>query len=314
MRTILNYSTDPKFNLALEEYVLRYLNLEEDFALVWQNEECLIIGKDQNPFISLNKNFVSKQDIPVLRNINDCNYVYDNLQNVNFAFVTKTTRDNIYKFKIYLKHVVKILERIGIHTQIRNKIHLYINDTQISHYYISKFQDKILHHWTLSLNTDGDMLEHALKNYTIPSTKIPNTKTITLTNNKHNIKNESAAILFKDLFVIELLVDKANKVYELDTVDLNKINKLIEDKYSNWDWNYGATPEFILKKEYDERFLLTLIINKGIIRDISIDAFENILSLEKCLIDVQFSNEKLRHALSNCKNIDIDRMVDALLF
>jgi len=314
MRTILNYSTDPKFNLALEEYVLKYLNLEEDFALVWQNEECLIIGKDQNPFLSLNKKFFYSHKIPVLRNVNECNYVYDNLQNVNFAIVTKTTHDDAYNFKFYLKHVVKILERIGIQAHIRNKNRLYINDTQISHYYISKFQDKTLLHWTLSLNTEVDMLENALKNYSLPANRNTNSKTITLTNNKHNLQNETAAILFKDLFIIELLVDKTNTVYELDAVDVNKIKKLIVDKYDNWDWNYGATPEFMLKREYDERLLMTLIINNGIIKDVSIDAFENILTLEKCLKDVQFSDDKLRNALVKCKNIDVDKMIEALLF
>ncbi len=314
MRTILNYSTNPKFNLALEEYILKYLNLEEDIALVWQNEKCLIIGKNENPFISLNRKFIFNNEIPVYRNVNDCKFVYDNLQNINFAFVTKTSEDYFQKFKVYLKHIVKILARIGIQTQIRNKNHLFIEDKQISSYYVSYFQDKMLHHWTLSLNTEIDVLEHALKDYTMPVSKSHNTKAITLTNNKHNLQNETAAILFKDLFIIELLVDKSNKIYELDTVDLNKINKLMEEKYDNWSWNYGETPKFLLKKEYDERLLVTLIINKGIIKDVSIDAFENVIFLEKSLLNVQFSDETLRKALNKCKNIDVDKMVEALLF
>ena len=48
MKTIINESLDPRFNLALEEYVLKYLNNNEDFIFLWQNANSVIIGRNQN--------------------------------------------------------------------------------------------------------------------------------------------------------------------------------------------------------------------------------------------------------------------------
>ena len=47
MITIINKSKDPRFNLALEEYVLKYLPIKEDIVMLWQNEPSIIIGRNQ---------------------------------------------------------------------------------------------------------------------------------------------------------------------------------------------------------------------------------------------------------------------------
>ncbi|OQX80016.1 MAG: lipoate--protein ligase, partial [Bacteroidetes bacterium 4484_249] len=40
--------TDPYFNLAAEEYLLR--KFDNDVFMLWQNEPSIIIGKHQNTF------------------------------------------------------------------------------------------------------------------------------------------------------------------------------------------------------------------------------------------------------------------------
>ncbi len=50
-------STDPHFNLAMEEYVLKYLNLAEEYLLLWQNEPAIIIGRHQNTLEEVNMDY-----------------------------------------------------------------------------------------------------------------------------------------------------------------------------------------------------------------------------------------------------------------
>ena len=46
MLLINNTNINPYFNLAMEEYFLK--NAKEDIFLLWQNENAIIVGKNQN--------------------------------------------------------------------------------------------------------------------------------------------------------------------------------------------------------------------------------------------------------------------------
>ena len=46
MRYIYNDSTEPYFNLALEEYFLK--QTDEEYFILWRNEPCIVVGKNQN--------------------------------------------------------------------------------------------------------------------------------------------------------------------------------------------------------------------------------------------------------------------------
>ena len=37
-----------------------------------------------------------------------------------------------------------------------------------------------------------------------------------------------------------------NKYYTLSELDINNINKLVEEKYNTWDWNFGHSPKYSL--------------------------------------------------------------------
>ena len=50
-------STDPFFNLSAEEYLLR--EKSEDFFLLWKNEPCIVIGKNQVAADEINPDYVS---------------------------------------------------------------------------------------------------------------------------------------------------------------------------------------------------------------------------------------------------------------
>ena len=46
MLCIHNTQTDPYFNLAAEEYLLK--NFKENIFMLWQNEPSIVIGKHQD--------------------------------------------------------------------------------------------------------------------------------------------------------------------------------------------------------------------------------------------------------------------------
>ena len=69
MRYIINNSTNPFFNIALEEYCLMHVDPGEDYFLLWQNEPSIIIGRNQNTLEEINQRFVRERGIKVVRRI-----------------------------------------------------------------------------------------------------------------------------------------------------------------------------------------------------------------------------------------------------
>ena len=52
MLCIHNTQTDPYFNLAAEEYLLK--NFKENIFMLWQNEPSIVIGKHQDVWAEVN--------------------------------------------------------------------------------------------------------------------------------------------------------------------------------------------------------------------------------------------------------------------
>ena len=303
MLTIINNNTDPRFNLAVEEYVLKYLNLDEDILLVWQNSECVIIGRHQNPFLELNGSFIKTKNIPVVRRNSEGKAIFHDLGCVNYAFVTKKEIKNTNKNNTLLDPIVLVLRSLGINVHIK-KANLYIGKDKVSLNSQSKYRSKTIHHGILYIDTD----------FTVMNTVHKNMKT-DLVNIKKYFKQLMTVAMFRVTLLNELLGGEVtSKIYKLDDFDLDKIKELVKTKYGNWEWNYGESPEFLVKKEYENRMLITLIVKKGIIEDIFIDSFENTIKLEKALINVRFNVDDLTSVLREFKDINTDKMIHLLLY
>ena len=65
MLLINNTNINPYFNLAMEEYFLK--NAKEDIFLLWQNENAIIVGKNQNTLSEINYDYVKNNNIKVVR-------------------------------------------------------------------------------------------------------------------------------------------------------------------------------------------------------------------------------------------------------
>jgi len=78
-------STDPYFNIATEEYLVK--TASEPVFMIWQNKPSVIVGKHQNPLREVNLDFVNQMQIPVIRRISGGGTVYHDLGNINYSFI-----------------------------------------------------------------------------------------------------------------------------------------------------------------------------------------------------------------------------------
>ena len=59
-------SQDPAYNLAFEEYVLTRWT-QGDYLILWQNDNTVVVGQNQNTAAEINRAFVEAHGIRVVR-------------------------------------------------------------------------------------------------------------------------------------------------------------------------------------------------------------------------------------------------------
>ena len=80
-------SQNPYYNLAFEEFVLTH-RVEGDYLILWQNDNTIVIGQNQNAEEEINRNFVEAHQIHVVRRSTGGGAVYHDLGNLNYSFIT----------------------------------------------------------------------------------------------------------------------------------------------------------------------------------------------------------------------------------
>ena len=115
---MLNYldltTTDPAWNLAVEEYVFDHLPKDRMYVMLWQNDHAIIIGKHQNTLAEINESYVKEQGIRVVRRLSGGGAVYHDLGNLNFSFIADAENLSEINFKRFCLPVVKTLQKMGV--------------------------------------------------------------------------------------------------------------------------------------------------------------------------------------------------------
>ena len=252
MKTILNDSKDPTFNLALEEYVLKELDSDEDFVLLWQNANSVIIGRNQNTYEEINHELVKEHDVKVVRRITGGGAVYHDLGNLNFSFITKSLKDNLNNYRKFTDPVIKVLNDLGVPAEFQGRNDIVVDGKKISGNAQAWHKNKMLHHGTILFDADLAFVANVLnvKQDKIESKGIKSNRA-RVTNIKPLLYEAIDMSTFK-LKLLEALLQTTDftKVnYTLNENDLTKIRKLQIEKYSQWIWNYGESPNSNIIKE-----------------------------------------------------------------
>ena len=83
-------SNDPRFNLALEQYVFDEMPKDREYFWLWQNHNTIVVGKHQNTAQEINQTYVREHGITVVRRLSGGGAVYHDMGNVNFTFIADT--------------------------------------------------------------------------------------------------------------------------------------------------------------------------------------------------------------------------------
>ena len=117
MKYIESKSTDPYFNLALEEYVFERLPRDDSYFMLWQNANTIVIGKYQNAFEEVNQKVADERGIRVARRLSGVGAVYHDMGNLNFTFIVDKEEADGMNFSIFTEHVCEVLSNLGVNAE-----------------------------------------------------------------------------------------------------------------------------------------------------------------------------------------------------
>ena len=246
MKYIINENNNPRYNLALEEYVLK--NLDGEYFFLWQNEPTIVIGKHQNTISEINLDYVEKKGIHVVRRMSGGGAVYHDLGNINFSFIQEKKDLADFDFSFFTRPIVDLLGELGIKAEFNSRNDLAIDGKKFSGNAQYIFKKKILHHGTLLFNSEMEELVNSLK---VSKDKIESKGLKSIKSRVANIKDyigEDSKIKEVSDFKDALFEHMKNRMeefqeYVLTENDRKEIEKLKKEKYDKWEWNYGESPE-----------------------------------------------------------------------
>ncbi|TDL90041.1 lipoate--protein ligase [Vibrio vulnificus] len=298
--------TDPRINLAIEEYALKHLNIDETYLLFYINRPSIIIGRNQNTIEEINSDYVDEKGITVVRRLSGGGAVYHDLGNLNFSFITKDDGDSFHNFKKFTQPVVETLEKLGIHAELSGRNDILAEGKKISGNAMFSTKGRMFSHGTLLFQSEMDHIVSALK---VKKDKIESKGIKSIRSRVGNIADflkEPMSVEEFRSFLLQNIFKDTGKVteYVLTETDWEKIHEISEDRYQNWEWNYGKSPKFNLQNSH--RFPvgsvdIRLEVNRGIIENCKIygDFFGvgEVADIERKLTGIRYEKEAISRVL-----------------
>lgn len=161
MKFIMLKTTDPYYNLAVEEYL--FLNAEDDIFMLWQNENTVVIGKNQNAFAELDLSFAREKGISVARRITGGGAVYHDMGNLNYTYISVRKEQNELDFATFCAPIIGFLRSVGIEAELSGRNDIVVGEKKISGNAQHSANGRVLHHGTLLYNSDLSVLSSVLR-------------------------------------------------------------------------------------------------------------------------------------------------------
>ena len=306
---IETHSTDPTWNLALEEYCLKELVKFERILMLWQNDNAIIIGRYQNAESEINLESARKLNTKIVRRPSGGGAVYHDMGNLNYTFIYPIDGLHRQDISVYAEPMVKALNKIGVPAEIKGRNDLLLDGKKISGTAQRIQKGRLMHHGTLLYDSNLDSLEGVLQ---VDKAKVASKGIASIRSRVTNIKEYLPEGQFEDVqgFWQALLYafseEEPLTPFELTPEMLAEVEKLQKEKYQSWEWNFGNAPAFEYKNDHRYPFGKLEIqanIKKGLIEECMISGdfmgMADLDSLEEALMGVRYDPEDVRKVLDD---------------
>lgn len=250
MKYIVNTSNDPAYNVALEAYAFQKLTDIDEIFILWINEPAIIIGRHQNTIQEINKEFIDKNGIHVVRRLSGGGAVYHDLNNLNYTIISNNTQEGAFDFQTFSKPVIDTLAKLGVKAEFTGRNDLEINEQKFAGNAQAYYKGRMMHHGCLLFDVDMSVLGQALKvsKDKIESKGIKSVRA-RVTNIVDHLSDKITVQEFSDAILAQMKEEYPEMdEYVLSDAELSEIQTMRDNQFATWDWTYGKAPEYTIER------------------------------------------------------------------
>ncbi len=294
-------SHDPYHNLATEKYLLDTVTEDSVILYLWQNQNTVVIGKNQNAWVECRTQALTEYGGKLARRLSGGGAVFHDLGNLNFTFIC--AKEN-YDLARQMQVIQTACRLAGIETELSGRNDLLADGKKFSGNAFYNAQGNAYHHGTLLIDTDFENMSRFLT----PSKAKLEAKGVKSV--RARVVNLSTLSPYLTCKAMEAhMLTAFAKVYGFTPEQITEINestiKPLAEEYGSWDYLYGKSLAFNVSAEGHFSWghaTLLLETDKGIIQDVQLytDAMDETLAtvVQNALKACPLNKTKIQDALS----------------
>ncbi len=311
LKILHSVSTNPWYNLALEEYMLKNMAENKVILLTYKNKNSLLIGRNQNPWKESKCEALENNNGFLARRFSGGGTVYHDLGNLNYSFLLAR---NLYEETLIFKILTQTLKRWRLKPVITDNKDIKIQNKKVSGTAFHYTRNKACHHGTMLFTSRLADLRQYLK----PSISIIEGNQVSSTpssvENLNQINSDITCEKFKRV-LYKNFKNKLARYYcknrdfseatvnpDIEKIEPQKMDELqsLYQKYSSWQWKYGRTPDFKTKLTH-KNIQLIISVQGGIVNSLEISSSMNNNSKRQNSNSLLNAEKQLNHRLKGNK-------------
>lgn len=294
-----NQSRDGAYNHALEEYLIK--NLKRELFMIWQNDNTVLLGRNQNPYKEVNWDYMKETQAKLVRRPSGGGCIYTDKNIVQYTIITKKEEDSLRKFT---EPVVNYLNEKGVKAEFTGRNDIIVDGRKISGNAQYKDRELMIHHGSIIYQDSSIDIGKLLTPAKLKLAKKSLTSVKSRITSLKSMMNMDIAMFIEELKEYIKNYYHINENYVLSADELEKVEEIRKNKYANDEWTYGRYGKFDKVHSF---------MNDACVMDIYLKEKNNVI--EDIRIDGDYFGEKAKEELENIfvgVKLEIDDLERAL--
>lgn len=278
-----NQSRDGAYNHALEEYLIK--NLKRELFMIWQNDNTVLLGRNQNPYKEVNWDYMKETQAKLVRRPSGGGCIYTDKNIVQYTIITKKEEDSLRKFT---EPVVNYLNEKGVKAEFTGRNDIIVDGRKISGNAQYKDRELMIHHGSIIYQDSSIDIGKLLTPAKLKLAKKSLTSVKSRITSLKSMMNMDIAMFIEELKNYIKNYYHINENYVLSADELEKVEEIRKNKYANDEWTYGRYGKFDKVHSF---------MNDACVMDIYLKEKNNLI--EDIRIDGDYFGEKAKEDLEN---------------
>lgn len=295
------FDVNPYENLATEKYLLDRVRPGQCILYLWQNQNTVVIGKNQNPWVECRTTLLQEEGGLLARRLSGGGAVFHDVGNLNFTFLVS---QEDYDLDKQLAVIQRACAFAGICAEKSGRNDLLAEGQKFSGNAFYQASGKAYHHGTLLIDVDMGKLSRYLSP---PKAKLEAKGISSVRSRVVNLRELSPELTCDTMRTF--MKTAFAEVYGLEPEKLTIPNRdsiqALAEEYSSWEYVYGTPLPFTFQCEQKFSWgyvLIQLEVKNGVVLGAKVfsDAMDWNLpaQAEQALTNCRFTLPDLQQALS----------------